>query len=254
MKGKGMSKVTVTFSQKVSEQPYETADYSLILEQEVGENEDPIVVAEELFAQAKYTVLKQAGSQYDLSPDGVVMRRLETGVRPAGNTEASPAPQASPSVPSGPTAASAAVSATAAAPAPLPPAGGGGRVTGRVYPRTQFAVGKDADRKQLMFNILAFHPAMWSDGRKAYEVKEHADGSTDKTQRGTNYPNFSISKDALALAGFHSDRDQGLWINDGDSNVPLMVWDQLGGQTQEDAVEWDWQSRRAELQQFAGRR
>ena len=77
-----MPKVSVSFTQKVSEQPYETADYSLIIEQEFDELTDPIAVAKDLFAQVKSEVLKQAGCEYDLTQDGLVMRRLEKGVRP----------------------------------------------------------------------------------------------------------------------------------------------------------------------------
>lgn len=244
-----MAKVTVHFQQKVSEQPYETADYSLMIETEVPEGHDPIAVGNDLFAQVKSEVLKQAGCEYDLTQDGLVMRRLETGVR------TNPRPQASaPAAPpvGGPTASSAAVSATAAPAAPpAPPAGAGGRMSGRVMPRTEFAVGKDADKKQAAFNILAFHPAKWSDGSEAYKVKEKADGTTDTTQKGTNYPNFSVTAAAMGMAGIHVERDMGVWINAGDSNVPLKVWDVLSGETQDMAREWDWAARRAELQQFA---
>ena len=38
-----------------------------------------------------------------------------------------------------------------------------------------------------------------------------------------------------------------MWVNDGDSNVPLRVFDQAAGQTEADAVEWDWLARREEL-------
>lgn len=55
----------------------------------------------------------------------------------------------------------------------------------------------------------------------------------------------------MSYCGITVDRDHGIWIREGDSNVPLTVWDQIGGQTEADAVEWDWMARRAELQQFA---
>ena len=84
-----------------------------------------------------------------------------------------------------------------------------------------------------------------------YEVKEYADGSTDVTKTGKNFPNFSISKDALEYIGVATSRDVGIWVNDGDSNVPIKVWDQASGQAQTEAVEWDWVARRQELQQFA---
>lgn len=249
-----MAKVTVSFTQKISEAPYETADYSLSIEQEVPDG-DAQAVANELFAQIKSEVLSQAGSQYDLTSEGLVMRRLEKSVRPS-NGSAPSAPTAPPA--GGPTAVSAAVSATTApAPAPAAPPmggagmGGGGRISGRVMPRTDFVVGKDAERRQAAFNILAFHPAKWDNGVEVYKVKERPDGSTDQTPKGTSYPNFSISRDALAMLGFNVDRDLGLWINQGDSNVPLKVWDALGGQTSDQAVEWDWSSRRSELQAFA---
>ena len=64
-----MPKVSVSFTQKVSEQPYETADYSLIIEQEFDELTDPIAVAKDLFAQVKSEVLKQAGCEYDLTQE-----------------------------------------------------------------------------------------------------------------------------------------------------------------------------------------
>jgi len=242
-----MSKVTVTFAQKVSEKPYETADYSLTIEQDYDEISDPVAIANDLFAQVKSEVLKQAGCEYDLTMDGLVMRRLQTSVRetPVAQASAAPAPPAS--SPTGPTASSVAQSSTSAPNA----APAGARMTGRVYPRTEFSVGKDSDTKQLAFNILAFHPGEWDNGVKAYQVKEKADGSTDVTAKGTNYPNFSISSAALAMAGVNVERDMGVWINEGDSNVPLKVWDALNGQTQADAVEWDWATRRQELQAFA---
>lgn len=243
-----MTKVSVSFTQKVSEQPYETADYSLVIEQEVPDGHDPIAIGNDLFAQVKSEVLKQAGCEYDLTQDGLVMRRLEKSVRPV----AVPQQPAAPAAPSGgPTASSAAMSSTATPAASPAPAGNGGRMSGRVMPRTEFAVGKDADKKQAAFNIMAFHPAKWSDGTEAYKVKEKADGSTDMTQKGTNYPNFSISADVMGMAGANVERDMGIWINAGDSNVPLKVWDVLSGETQDMAREWDWAIRRSELQQFA---
>lgn len=243
-----MTKISVSFTQKVSEQPYETADYSLTIEQDVPDGSDPVAIGNELFAQVKSEVLKQAGCEYDLTQDGLVMRRFEKSVRPV---QAAPQP-AAPAAPSGgPTASSVAVSSTSAPTAPPAPAGGGGRMTGRVMPRTEFVVGKDADKKQTAFNILAFHPAKWSDGSEAYKVKEKPDGTTDTTQKGTNYPNFSITASAMGMAGVHVERDMGIWINAGDSNVPLKVWDVLNGESVEDAREWDWTARRAELQQYA---
>lgn len=243
-----MTKISVSFTQKVSEQPYETADYSLTIEQDVPDGHDPVAIGNELFAQVKSEVLKQAGCEYDLTQDGLVMRRFEKSVRPV---QAAPQP-ATPAAPSGgPTASSVAVSSPTAPASPAAPAGGGGRMTGRVMPRTEFVVGKDAEKKQAAFNILAFHPAMWSDGVEAYKVKEKADGTTDLTQKGTSYPNFSISASAMNMAGVSVERDMGVWINAGDSNVPLKVWDVLNGETAADAREWDWSARRAELQQFA---
>jgi len=118
-----MPKVSVSFTQKVSEQPYETADYSLVIEQEFDELTDPIAVAKDLFAQVKSEVLKQAGCEYDLTQDGLVMRRLETGVRPV----AVPTQPTAPAAPSGgPTASSAAVSSTTAPAAPPLPQGTAG--------------------------------------------------------------------------------------------------------------------------------
>ena len=124
-------------------------------------------------------------------------------------------------------------------------------MSGRVMPRTEFVVGKDADKKQMAFNILAFHPAKWDNGVEVYKVKEKADGSTDTTQKGTNYPNFSVTATALGMAGVFVERDMGIWINAGDSNVPLKGWDVLNGETQDQARDWDWATRGSELQQFA---
>ena len=87
--------------------------------------------------------------------------------------------------------------------------------------------------------------------KKAEEVKEKADGTTDVTKAGKNFPNFSVSKDALIRLGFQPQRDVGIWINDGDSNIPIRVWDQASGQNKQEAVEFDWTERRRELQQFA---
>ena len=86
------AKVTVSFSQKVSEAPYETADYSLSIERVVPESmgDDGILAeASSMFEQVKSEVLKQAGQEIDLTPDGVVMRRLKSGVSRASNNQAS---------------------------------------------------------------------------------------------------------------------------------------------------------------------
>ena len=244
-----MAKVTVTFSQKISEQPYETSDYSLTIERDVPESmgdEGIMAEADNLFSQAKSEVLKQAGQEFDLSDTGVVMRRLKSGVPQSGGN----APSAPPKAPAdsgqaGPTAKSVAA----------PPAPAGGVMSGRVYPRVEFCVGKNAENNQAAWNIIAFQPAVWSEANgqeiRVFQVKEHADGTTDKTKKGTNYPNFSVTKEAMAYAGITVARDHGIWVNAGDSNVPLKVWDVVAGQTEADAVEWDWVARRAELQQFA---
>ena len=249
------AKVTVSFTQKVSEAPYETADYSLTIERSVPESmgDDGILAeASSMFEQVKSEVLKQSGQEIDLSPDGVVMRRLKSGVsRSASSASASPS-EANASVPaaSGPTAAS-----VAAPPSPVQAAPAGAKISGRTYKRTEFCTGKGADERQAAFNLLAFHPNQWDtqegDTLKVYEVKEYADGSTDVTKTGKNFPNFSISKDALEYIGVATSRDVGIWVNDGDSNVPIKVWDQASGQAQTEAVEWDWVARRQELQQFA---
>jgi len=241
------AKITVSFSQKISEQPYETSDYSLTVERTVPDAN----IAEEsvsLFEMAKSEVLKQAGQEFDLSDTGVVMRKLKSSVsQPTSSAPVAPAPAPTNSEQSGPTAKS------VAAPAPRPTAPAGGKITGRVYKRLPQCVGKKAEIDQASFNLLAFHPNKWADENgeiTVYTVKEHADGTTDTTKRGTNYPNFSISKDALKYCDISVERDHGVWINDGDSNVPLTVWDQVAGQTQADAIEWDWHGRREELQQF----
>lgn len=244
------AKLTVSFTQKVSEAPYETADYTLSIERSVPESmgdEGILAEATALFETVKTEVLRQSGQEIDLSPDGVVMRRLKSGVSRSSDSQASAPTKAAPS---GPTATS-----VAAAPAPAQAAPAGGKMTGRVYKRVDFCLGKNAEQNQTAFNLLAFQPNEWADENggtiKVYEVKEKADGTTDVTKTGKNFPNFSVSKDALARLGMQVARDVGIWVNDGDSNVPLKVWDQASGQTQEDAIEWDWLARRQELQEFA---
>ena len=239
------AKISVTFTQKISEQAYETSDYSLTVERTVP---DANVVEETqaLFEMAKSEVLKQAGQEFDVSDTGVVMRRLKSAVpKPTSNAPSAPAKAPAPSQQEGPTQRS--VTAPPARPS-------GGTMTGRVYKRLPQCVGKNAEINQAAFNILAFQPATWSDNDgdiKVYEVKEKADGSTDVAKSGNNFPNFSISPDALAILGFDINKNHGIWIREGDSNVPLTVWDAVGGQTEADAVEWDWLARRAELQQYA---
>ena len=240
------AKISVTFTQKVSEQAYETADYSLTIERTVPEVTME-AEAHALFEMAKSEVLKQAGQEFDLSDTGVVMRKLKSDVsQPASSAPSAPAPAPTSSQQSGPTAKS-------VARPPQRPAPAGGAITGRVYKRLPKAVGKDAHIKQACFNLLAFQPATWQDANgdiTVYTVKEKADGTTDTNKSGNNYPNFSINKEALKYCDITVERDYGIWINDGDSNVPLTVWDQVAGQTEADAVEWDWVARRAELQQF----
>ena len=84
-----MAKVSVTFSQKISEQAYETSDYSLTIERSVPESmgEDGIIAeADNMFSQAKAEVLKQAGQDFDVSDTGVVMRKLKSAVsEPSGS-------------------------------------------------------------------------------------------------------------------------------------------------------------------------
>lgn len=239
------AKISVTFTQKISEQAYETSDYSLTVERTVP---DANVVEETqaLFEMAKSEVLKQAGQEFDVSDTGVVMRKLKSAVpKPASNAPRPAAKASAPSQQEGPTQRS--VTAPPARPS-------GGTMTGRVYKRLPQCVGKNAEINQAAFNILAFQPAIWSDNDgdiKVYEVKEKADGSTDVAKSGNNFPNFSISPEALAILGFDINKNHGIWIREGDSNVPLTVWDAVGGQTEADAVEWDWLARRAELQQYA---
>tara|TARA_R100000700_G_scaffold17083_1_gene23444 strand:+ start:15175 stop:15918 length:744 start_codon:yes stop_codon:yes gene_type:complete len=239
------AKISVTFTQKISEQAYETSDYSLTVERTVP---DANVVEETqaLFEMAKSEVLKQAGQEFDVSDTGVVMRKLKSAVpKPTSNAPSAPAKAPAPSQQEGPTQRS--VTAPPARPS-------GGTMTGRVYKRLPQCVGKNAEINQAAFNILAFQPATWSDNGgdiKVYEVKEKADGSTDVAKSGNNFPNFSISPEALAILGFDINKNHGIWIREGDSNVPLTVWDAVGGQTEADAVEWDWLARRAELQQYA---
>ena len=167
---------------------------------------------------------------------------------PGATAEAAPAPAPAP----GPTQQS-----VAAAPAPRPAGGApsGPQMGRKIYPRVDFCVGKGADEKQAAWNLLAFQPNEWSDGNggtiKVFEVKEHADGSTDLAKSGKNFPNFSVMKEAFMHMGFNVTNNVGLWVNDGCSNVPLKVWDQASGQTQADAVDFEWDTRRSELQQYA---
>jgi hypothetical protein len=84
-----------------------------------------------------------------------------------------------------------------------------------------------------------------------YEVKEHADGTTDTAKSGKNFPNFSVRKEALQHIGVQVSNNVGLWVNDGDSNVPLKVWDQANGKTQADAEDFQWEARREALQAYA---
>jgi hypothetical protein len=169
-------------------------------------------------------------------------------VFPGAVTTAGPAPTPAP----GPTQQS-----VAAAPAPQAAgtAPGGARVGAKIYPRVDFCVGRQSDEKQAAWNVLAFQPSEWSDGNggtiKVFEVKEHGDGTTDLAKSGKNFPNFSVMKEAFAHMGVTVGNNVGLWVNDGDSNVPLKVWDQAAGQTQADAVDFPWESRRSELQQYA---
>tara|TARA_A100001037_G_scaffold83958_1_gene75993 strand:- start:13594 stop:14358 length:765 start_codon:yes stop_codon:yes gene_type:complete len=248
------AKVTVSFTQKISEAPYETADYSLTIERSFPESmgEEGIrAEASELFTQVQAEVMKQSGQEWDLSPDGVVMRRLKSGVSRASDNKASApqaaAPSSAPAEPAGAFAQAAPVAA--AAPAPAGPTAGGGRI----YNRTEFCRGKSSELQQAAFNLLAFQPAAWADNAggtiKVYEVKESDDYSPQISKNGKEMPNFSVSKDALVHIGVNTARDVGIWIKPADSNVPLKVWDQAGGQTQADAIEWDWESRRAELHQ-----
>jgi len=169
-------------------------------------------------------------------------------VFPGAVTTAAPAPVVAP----GPTQQS-----VAAAPAPQPAgtASSGARVGAKIYPRVDFCVGRQSDEKQAAWNVLAFQPNEWSDGNggtiTVFEVKEHGDGTTDLAKSGKNFPNFSVMKEAFAHMGVTVGNNVGLWVNDGDSNVPLKVWDQAAGQTQADAVDFPWESRRSELQQYA---
>ena len=167
---------------------------------------------------------------------------------PGATAEAAPAPAPAP----GPTQQS-----VAAAPAPRPAGGApsGPQMGRKIYPRVDFCVGKGSDEKQAAWNLLAFQPNEWSDGNggtiKVFEVKEHGDGTTDLAKSGKNFPNFSVMKEAFMHMGFNVTNNVGLWINEGDSNVPLKVWDQASGQTQTDAVDFEWDTRRSELQQYA---
>ena len=108
------AKISVTFTQKVSEQAYETADYSLTIERTVPEVTME-AEAHALFEMAKSEVLKQAGQEFDLSDTGVVMRKLKSDVsQPASSAPSAPAPAPTSSQQSGPTAKSVAATTTTA--------------------------------------------------------------------------------------------------------------------------------------------
>ena len=170
-----------------------------------------------------------------------------TAAFPGATAEAAPAPPPPP----GPTQQS-----VAAAPVPRAATGApsGAQVGQKIYPRVDFCVGKGSDEKQAAWNLLAFQPDEWSDGNggtiKVFEVKEHGDGTTDLAKSGKNFPNFSVMKEAFTHMGVTVSNNVGIWVNDGDSNVPLKVWDQAAGQTQADAIDFPWESRRSVLQQY----
>lgn len=243
--------VTVAFTQKVSEAPYETADYHFSITRTYPDSfTDEAIQAEAqaMWHDVKMEVLQQAGQEHSVGEDERVMRLLKSGVaRP--DAAPSPAPSTPPAS-VGPTQASA--QAPPAPPAAAPVLGVGG---GKVYPRVDFCMGKQSAERQAAWNLLAFQPNEWSDGQggvtKVYEVKEHADGTTDLSKNGKNFPNFSVTKEALQHIGVSVSNNVGLWINDGDSNVPLKVWDQASGKTQADAEDFDWVSRRQALQGYA---
>lgn len=244
--------VTVGFTQKVSEAPYETADYHFSITRTYPDSFDDAAIKTEVEAMwhdAKMEVLRQAGQEFSVGEDERVMRLLKSGVARPDTDRSAAAPPPAPS--GGPTAASAQAPPVAPAAAPVLAVGGGGKV----YPRVDFCVGKQAAVKQAAWNLLAFQPNEWSDGQGGatvvYEVKEHADGTTDTAKSGKNFPNFSVRKEALQHIGVQVSNNVGLWINDGDSNVPLKVWDQANGKTQADAEDFQWESRREALQAYA---
>ena len=86
---------------------------------------------------------------------------------------------------------------------------------------------------------------------KVFEMKEGGEGTTGLVKSGKNCPSYSVMREAFTHMGVTVGNNVGLWVNDGDSNVPLKVWDQAAGQTQADAVDFPWESRRSELQQYA---
>ncbi len=243
--------VTVGFTQKVSEAPYETADYHFSITRTYPDSftdEALQAEAQSMWHDAKMEVLRQAGQEFTVGEDERVMRLLKSGVaRPDANPSA---PSTPPVASVGPTQASAQAPPVAPAAAPVL-----GVNSGKIYPRVDFCLGKQSAEKQAAWNLLAFQPNEWADGNggttKVYEVKEHADGSTDLSKGGKNFPNFSVAKEALQHIGVQVSNNIGLWVNAGDSNVPLKVWDQAGGQTQADAVDFEWDSRRQALQGYA---
>ena len=155
------AKISVTFTQKISEKPYETSDYSLTVETTVPEA-NVVDETQALFAMAKSEVLKPAGQEFALSDTGVVMRKLKSAV-PKSTSSAPSAPAQAPtnSQQSGPT-------ATSIAAPPAKPSGG--TMTGRVYKRVTICVGKKAELNQAAFNILAFQPAKWDDNGREVTV------------------------------------------------------------------------------------
>ena len=96
------------------------------------------------------------------------------------------------------------------------------------------AVGKDAHIKQACFNLLLFnqpHGKMPMADITVYTGKEKLMNNRHEQVRN-NDPNFSINKEVPNECDITVERDYGIWINDGDSNVPSIAKFKEAGQTE----------------------
>ena len=93
--------------------------------------------------------------------------------------------------------------------------------------------------------LLSKMAAVIHENRDALIETSIANGGT--TRGGAKFDIDGASGTLAAYASFAKELADSPWVNDGDSNVPLHVFDQAAGQTADDAVAWDWLSRRQEL-------
>lgn len=92
--------VSVTFGVKVATGNYENEDLRVSITQAVPDSfNDEMLLgeAEELTRQVKAMAYKEAGIEYDLSEDGLVMRRLEKSARATDNNQTRSTKSAKPS-------------------------------------------------------------------------------------------------------------------------------------------------------------